>query len=61
VDNSDPVCIPIFGWLNTNLLSYYEMTGSEFVNLACLFNVPDLSVLKNIRPDIFTQEGVNDI
>ena len=61
-DNAhDSRCKPAFDWSNTNLYAYYELTRIELFNLCSLFMEHDLEILKSMRPDIFSQKGINDI
>ena len=51
----------LLDWENSSKSDYYNLTRCEFNSLCNLFLNSDLTALKTVRPDIFSQNGINDI
>src|SRR5690349_21342753 len=51
----------LFDWENSSKAEYYNLTIIELNGLCNLFLNSDLKALKSVRPDIFSQNGLNDI
>lgn len=60
-DKSDIYENILFDWENSPKSNYYNLTRIEMYSLCNLFLNSDLAVLKSVRPDIFSQRGLNDI
>lgn len=50
-----------FDWENSYKSDYYNLTRIEMTSLSNLFLNSDMTALKHNRPDIFSQNGINDI
>jgi len=59
--NSDRYENVLLDWENSSKRDYYELTRNEMSTLCDLFLNSDLLALKSLRPDIFSQNGLNDI
>ena len=51
----------VFDWENSTKSDYYNLTRDELSSLSNLFLISDINILFNLRPDIFTQNGLNNI
>ena len=60
-DKSDIYENILFDWESSSKSDYYNLTRVELNSLCSLFLNSDLTALKSVRPDIFSQNGLNDI
>lgn len=60
-NNSDKYKSIRLDWENSTKSDYYNLTRDELDGLSKLFLLSDIKTLKAERPDIFTQNGLNDL